>query len=125
VTELEAEALLGDLLRGAGWVVTRQLELGGRRVDIAAARGDQAIAVELKLKEWRIALSQAYLNRAYFDGSYLAVPRTRLATAPLSNILELGIGLMVFDRVSFDVVVDPVAHLPTSRPRMAGIGVPG
>jgi hypothetical protein len=109
VSEAQAEAVLADLLSADGWQVSRQVPLGAKRVDIVATRRNKTMSIELKLRDWRRAISQAYLNAAYFDATFVALPRNPRRRLNGSLFRELHIRLIEFDTDGWNEVVIPFA----------------
>ena len=96
-TEKRAEELLVAHLERSAWRVARQVSLGAKRVDILAERDGQLWAIEVKLRDWRRGAAQAFLNAAYVDKSYVALPRNAGRRLDNAAFDELGIGLIEFD----------------------------
>jgi hypothetical protein len=64
-------------LEGRGYDVFEEVAIAGRFADLIGIWGDEVVAVELKLTEWRSALAQ---SRAYQLGArlvYVAMPLAR------------------------------------------------
>jgi hypothetical protein len=109
MSEAEAQALLTEHLRESGFRVIEQFPIGGKHIDLVALdHNTDSSAVEVKLQEWRRALSQAFLNQSYFNYSYVALPRSFAHRIPKANLRELGLGLIVFDTSGFEIVVSAV-----------------
>ena len=95
-TESEAEEVLAGLLERDGWLVSRQVHLGAKRVDIVATTDRQLWAIEVKLRDWRRAMGQAFVNAAYVDNSYIALPANERRRLDGETLRQLGIGLIEF-----------------------------
>jgi hypothetical protein len=126
MTETEAEAMLCGFFAAVGWRSLRQFELGGKFVDVVALVDADCIAVEVKLRDWKRAVSQAYLNKPYFHGTFIAIP-DQVAARAEQTASSLGVGLISFDEGGFRVRVEsPRMALPaeiesaiTSRANLA------
>lgn len=67
------------------------------RIDLLAysTKHDVAIAIELKLKNWKKALQQALIYQLCTDYSYLAMPEKNIKSINLDTLSKYGIGLIV------------------------------
>jgi hypothetical protein len=105
MNEMQAETLLCELLVLDGWKATRQFGIGGKLVDVVGLAANENVAVEIKLKDLKRGASQAFVNQGFFDRSYLAVPRS-CAVRALHHSRGLGIGVIVFDENSFEILAE-------------------
>lgn len=83
-------------LEAQGCRVRHEVPLHGRVADILARRGDEVLAVELKLEDWREALRQAMHDQLAAHRSYIAMPLHN-AVLPLperSRLERQGVGLL-------------------------------
>ena len=109
MTEWDAETLLCSMLERDGATVRSQVPLGGRRLDVAAklnAQSDEWVSVEVKLRAWRRAVSQASINRAFFARSFIAVPAEMAGSINEVYLRDRGVGLIKFDAHRWWVGVD-------------------
>lgn len=98
MTTLEAwlREPVGTHWRETGWQVRFEVPLNGRYADLVAQRGDEMVAIELKLEDWREALAQAMHYQLAAHRSYIAMPLNQ-AIVPLRNRTRLerqGVGLL-------------------------------
>lgn len=73
-----------------------EVPLHGRIADVLGQRGEELVAVELKLEDWREALSQAMHYQLAAHRAYIAMP-LNAAIVPLRNRTRLerqGVGLL-------------------------------
>ena len=66
------------------------------RTDVVAVSGEgKVFAFEAKLKDWRVALHQAYRNRCFADHSYVILPEVVASHAShfSSEFARRGVGL--------------------------------
>jgi len=71
-----------------------------RRIDIIAVRRNKVVAVELKMRRWKKAIQQAYLNLRVTDYSYIALPEVALGRIDTNMYYEAynwGIGILSVD----------------------------
>jgi hypothetical protein len=63
-------------------------------------RGESLLAFEMKLRDWRKALGQAYRYRYFADSAFVVLPPEAAATAKehLEVFRKLGVGLWSFDK---------------------------
>jgi len=57
----------------------------------------QMIAIEVKLRDWRRVIIQAFLNRVFADRSYVAVPERMVTDALRAEVQRWQLGLLVLD----------------------------
>lgn len=79
-----------------GYTVRHEVPLHGRVADVLAQRGDELVAVELKLEDWREALAQAMHYQLAATRAYIGMPLDQ-AILPLrqrSRLERQGIGLL-------------------------------
>ena len=75
------------------------------------------ISFELKLTNWRGALTQAFRYRSFSDYSYVVLP-AETAQKALENIemfIRYGIGLISFNNTICDVMYSPLKQKPFSE----------
>lgn len=71
-----------------------ELPVGLRRIDIVGLRRGEIITVELKLRDWKGALRQAWRNRICSHWSYVALPYDVATVAATRQEFErYGIGV--------------------------------
>jgi hypothetical protein len=77
-------------------------------------RGESLLAFEMKLRDWRKALGQAYRYRYFADAAYVVLPPDAAATAKqhLEVFQKLGVGLWSFDKQK-----DTIRRIYTPRAR--------
>jgi hypothetical protein len=65
-------------------------------------RAESLLAFEMKLRDWRKALGQAYRYRYFADAAYVVLPPGAVAVARehLDIFRKMGVGLWSFDRQS-------------------------
>ncbi len=79
-----------------GFHVRHEVYFNGRVADLVSTRAEEVVAVELKLRDWTTALTQA---RAYQLGAsrcYVALPHGRVARLErkLQRFRDAGVGLL-------------------------------
>jgi len=109
MTELEVQAAFSSQLMEGGWVVECQYPLGAKRVDVVAWKNDEVRSFELKLRDWRAAGWQAFLNRPFFTRSFVVLPQNERRRADLDWFEQLGVGLIVVMPGGEHRVVDDAA----------------
>lgn len=98
MTTLEAALRepVGQHYRREGFAVRLEVPLNGRYADVVAQRGEELVAIELKLEDWREALAQAMHYQVAAHRAYIAMPLDH-AILPLrqrSRLERQGIGLL-------------------------------
>lgn len=86
----------------------------GRTDVLSLSHGDELIAFEAKLSNWRKALHQAWRNTSYVNRAYVVLPRDRAAVALLhrQEFEELGVGLCLVDEAGVEVVIESQSKKP-------------
>jgi hypothetical protein len=123
MTEWDAETLLCSMFERDGATIRRQVPLGGRRLDVAArfaAPGGEWVSVEVKLRDWKRAVSQASVNRAFFARSFIAVPAELAGPVDEAYLRARGVGLIKFDSRRWWVGVE-AAVTAHSQPMVSSI----
>jgi len=69
-------------------------------------RDGLSFAVEVKLKDWRRAASQAFLNTGFFHASLIALPTNPRRRVDMEYLRSLDVGLILPERGS-DVSTRP------------------
>lgn len=80
-----------------------EVKLFARNIDVVAKRGNDIVAIELKLRDWRRALAQACLNLRVSNFSYIALPEPiwdRINKSVYTASIEQGIGLLSVNGVT-------------------------
>jgi hypothetical protein len=72
--ELELIKPVSDYFKKQGYSVRHEVRIGFCRADLVAFRKDEVCAVELKLRDWKKAITQARNYQLGADYVYLAVP---------------------------------------------------
>jgi hypothetical protein len=113
MTEYDAEGLLASHLSRDAGRLRRQVPLGGKVIDLLVEwlpRGQESgemETIEVKLRDWRRAASQAFINRAYVGRASIALPANPRRKVDTAFLAELGIGLIEFDESRWWRVLDP------------------
>ncbi len=89
--------------------VRSELRVGLRRIDMVGVRGHQVISVELKLRDWRGALRQAWRNRLCSHWCYVALPSRLAHHIVTEEFIRYGIGVCAVD--GSQVIVTQQPHL--------------
>ena len=91
------------------YVVRKQVKIGSKIVDLFAASKTtgETVAIELKVENWQRALKQAATYQVFAQFSYVALHRSRVASALKHEnwFRQLGVGLM-------SVRKDVQVHIP-------------
>jgi hypothetical protein len=72
--EIDLYPALIDYYHDQNYLVELELPLHHNRIDMLAFNGDETVAIELKLKNWKRALRQATYYQLGADYSYIAMP---------------------------------------------------
>lgn len=84
----------------------REVRSHGRaQMDICYSNGANLIAVEAKLRDWRRALAQAYLNRYCVDRTYILLWNTSLDPAIRHEAIQYDVGVFLMNH---DGLTEPV-----------------
>jgi len=124
VPALESELAepVGRFLEAQGYDVSYEVHFNGRIADVIGVKGDEVVAVELKLRDWRTAHRQAMAYQVGCQRSYIGVP---LETALLAlrrdrHAFETsGTGVLAVDGGSVREIVPARLHANRHLPFMA------
>jgi hypothetical protein len=70
-------------------------------------RGTSFIAIEVKIKDWRQGLYQAWRYNSFAEKSYLAIYKPYAKKVDVAQFVEYNVGLIVFDEESIDILNQP------------------
>lgn len=87
--------------------VRRQLPVGLRRIDVVGVRGREIISIELKVRDWRGALRQAWRNRLCSHWTYVALPSTAAQHIAIEEFTRYGIGICTVQGSKVTVTNEP------------------
>ncbi len=96
ILEVDLREPVADHLRALGCEVYFEVPILHRHADVVGIQGEEVVAVELKLTQWRVALAQARAYQLGAQRAYLALPQPRaeaLRRAP-SPLESEGVGLL-------------------------------
>ncbi len=65
------------------------------------------IAIEVKVKDWKQGLYQAWRYNAFAEKSYLALYRKHAKNVDLELFRQYNVGLIIFDETSIEVLNTP------------------
>lgn len=77
-----------------------EVPFGLKRIDLLfrkRSNGQEIVAVELKLRDWKKAVWQAASNRQVAAYSYVALPSASAAAIDRRLMVSLGLGLIIAD----------------------------
>lgn len=85
------------------------------------------VAIEVKIKNWKRALQQAYRNKLFADYAYVALPK-KFSTPAITNIKtfrQAGVGLLVIQENNIKTYYTPpkkcVDHIACYREKVRGV----
>jgi hypothetical protein len=84
-----------------------EVRLFSRKIDVIARRRNEITSVELKTRDWRRAIHQAFLDLSVSDYSFIALPHStcrRIETSMLNEALNYGIGILRVDGVAIQII---------------------
>lgn len=110
--------LLQHLPVGLSSVRTEQW-FQGKRIDVVALdmSRDEVVAVEVKVRRWRDAVRQAYLNQLTVDRAFVAVWHQHASAVDVEVLQGRGIGLMLVSDDSVEVAL-PAQPAPFRNPAL-------
>lgn len=103
--EASIEPDVKKFIENQGYDVFPQVQVLGRRIDLLGIRERRMLAVELKVRDWRHAIYQAYLASLCANRVYVAVPNSTLHLVARDVFVQNGIGLLSVNG-GVDVVVE-------------------
>lgn len=103
--EASIEPDVKKFIEGQGYAVFPQVQVLGRRIDLLGIREERMLAVELKVRNWKHAIYQAYLASLCANRVYVALPDSTLHLVSRDVFVENGIGLLSVNG-GVDVVVE-------------------
>ena len=105
--EKEMQKPIREYFTERQYSVFDEVRLFSRKIDFVAKRRNQIVTVELKLHDWKRAISQAYLNQRVSDYSFVALPEplwNRIDRKIYSVSVAYGIGLLSVDGVAQQIM---------------------
>ena len=98
--ELELFKPVYDYFKKKGYTVRGEIKIGFCRADLVAFKDEEVVAVELKMRNWKKAITQAKNYQLGSDYVYIAVPlfRSYSILRKAEYILKKeGIGLLIIN----------------------------
>lgn len=89
-----------DFFKNRNYSVFDEAKLFSRGIDIVAKRRSKIVAVELKVRNWRRAIQQAYLDLRVSNYAFVALPESiwgRIDRKIYYEAYNYGIGLLSVD----------------------------
>ena len=120
--ELELIKPVSDYLIKQGYYVRHEIKIGFHRADLVGFKGDEVVAVELKLSDWKKAIVQVKNYMLGADYVYLAVPlfKSYNILRKAEHILKKeGIGLLVINEKTSKV--SEIIKPSSSKKKIASI----
>ena len=74
-------------------------------------------AIEAKVKNWQVALKQAYRNKLFADRVYVAMPK-KYSQGAINNIREFknnSVGLIIVEKKKYKIYYNPPKNKPISQ----------
>jgi len=78
-----------------------------KRVDLGLVAPDGLLVVELKVKDWRRAMEQAFVNRWISRESWVALWHESITSATYEAAREMGVGVLIVTRSTAYPLVAP------------------
>jgi hypothetical protein len=77
-------------------IMGKEIALGSKRIDLVCVDKDSGklIAVELKVKNWKRAMHQAWVYRTCANEAYIAIPEDRLGLLDSRMLSAYGLGVI-------------------------------
>lgn len=118
-SEAELVGLLVEGLEKLQGTLTYSLEArshGRARTDVLATIGEELLAIEVKLSDWKRAITQAALNRVFAHKSFVALWYPSVRPNVIAEARRFGIGVMGIGRDCVEVISEadvatPIASL--------------
>lgn len=105
-TESELAQRVEEHFAKEGWSVKREVKIRGRVIDIVAVKDGKIAAVEVKGMGGDVekGIMQSLHQKGAINFSYLAIPSDMLTDSVKSTCRNLGIGLILVDKKTREVV---------------------
>jgi len=83
-----------------GYQVQPQVRILGKTIDLVGAKKStlELVTVELKIRDWKRAVRQAYLNQPLAHVAYIAIHEKYIDPTCLSVLEAIGVGLISVGR---------------------------
>jgi hypothetical protein len=99
-------------LRRLGVKCRREAAILGRSADLVFLREGKVCSVEMKLHDWKRALTQARDHKLAMDRAYICLPGKAVTPAMRAQAESMGVGLLLYsdtDAWPFQVALDAPA----------------
>ncbi len=106
-TEEDLRLPIREFFSGRGFRVYDEPRLMTRNIDVVAQKASEIHSVELKIRDWKRAIAQAYLNLRVADYSYVALPESvfaRIDSILLPEVRSCGVGLISVNGVARELI---------------------
>lgn len=113
-TESEAEDLVVSIVQDKWkYKCKRQFQINGKIPDIIAYKksSDSLITVEIKLKNWKRVLYQAFINKNISDFSFICMPKN--SYSPIKDkinddLRKTGLGFVEIDPLENELIIKKI-----------------
>ena len=95
--------------------VKQEVPFLSRCIDIVLIdNSDVIISIEFKVKNWRHAIEQAVNHKLGADMSYICLPKRKISDVLRKSLEESGVGLLIFDKNSEEIITKAVSAASNS-----------
>lgn len=97
-------------------VIATEIPSHGRaRIDVCLVAEDESVwAIEAKLRDWRRAIGQAFLNKSCAHYSYVAIWHELVSETLYAEAGEFGLGILSVDSDSVAIALKAVGSKPNA-----------
>lgn len=110
IKEKDMKDIVSKYFEEIGYICFKEFRIGLKRIDLYFIHKHypKTIAVELKVKNWKKALKQAYQNLFYAQNSYVGIWHETLNETIASSINNYGLGVLKVKRDTIEVIEKPI-----------------
>lgn len=98
--EKEMQNHISDYYKKQGFNVFKEIPFLEKRIDLLCVNKDQILSIELKIKDWKRVLWQAYINQLFTTKSYVCIWHKTLNCIDKNEFAKFGIGIISMDEKS-------------------------
>ncbi|HSE61132.1 MAG TPA: hypothetical protein VLA88_02460 [Candidatus Saccharimonadales bacterium] len=98
MSEYTLQQLFTEYLKSIGFDVHQEVPFLSRSIDVVAIKGNEICAYELKLHNWRKAITQSIDHLHGVDRSYICMPlKSHISEELICQAQLNGLGLVMYD----------------------------
>lgn len=94
----------------------REVPFFNKRVDVVGIRDNEIIAIEMKLRDWKTAFRQAWVNQLFANKSYVAMWHKYIGKLNYKYFVKYNVGIIeVKSNGTIKIIYEPHDNQPSKE----------